>query len=192
MVSRLRMGLRRLRLLPPWVRRLDRRAARAVNARPTHPAADRLWWAVSRAADRGVLWWTLGAVLALTGRGRAAGRGLGSLLVASIVANLVAKRVFGGDRPLLDDVPIGRRLPRHPVSPAFPSGHSASAAAFALGAAIERPRLGAALTPLALGVGYSRLHVGAHWLSDVAGGLARGAATAGLGALVVRPDRAAR
>lgn len=192
MVSRLRMGLRRLRLLPRWVRRLDRRAARAINGRTTHPSVDRLWWLVSRSADRGVLWWTLGGVLALTGRGRPAARGLASLLVASIVANLVAKRVFGGERPLLDDVPIGRRLRRHPTTPAFPSGHSASAAAFALGAGIEWPRLGAALAPLALGVGYSRLHVGAHWLSDVAGGLTLGAAAAGLGALVAPPDRRAR
>jgi undecaprenyl-diphosphatase len=95
--------------------------------------------------------------------------------------------VFGGDRPLLADIPVGRRLPKQPSSRTFPSGHSASAAAFTVGVALESPRVGAALAPVALGVGYSRLHVGAHWLSDVVGGLALGAGTAALGALIVRP-----
>ncbi len=126
-------------------------------------------------ADNGVLWWTLAGVLAVTRRRRAAVRGLLSLLAASALTNLIAKQVFGGDRPLLADVPIGRRLPKHPITPSFPSGHSASAAAFAAGVALERPRIGAAIAPVALGVGYSRLHTGAHWLSDVVGGLALGA-----------------
>ncbi|MDR5701252.1 phosphatase PAP2 family protein [Agromyces aerolatus] len=194
MASGARVAAQRVRLLPAWVRRVDARAARAVNGRTTHPLADRFWSRITGFADRGVLWWTLAGVLAVTGRRRAAARGVLSLLAASIVANLIAKRLFGGDRPILEEVPIGRRLPRQPSTPAFPSGHSASAAAFAVGVAAEDPKLGAAIAPLALGVGYSRLHVGAHWLSDVAGGLALGAAVAGAGAALVRwrrrPDEA--
>lgn len=160
-----------------------------MNAVPSHPVADRFWSRVSGFADRGVLWWTIAGVLAVTGRRRAAARGLGSLLAASALANLIAKRVFGGDRPLLADVPIGRRLPKQPVSPSFPSGHSASAAAFAAGIAVESPRLGLILAPAALGVAYSRLHTGAHWVSDVVGGLALGAGVAALGAAVAPPHR---
>jgi diacylglycerol kinase family enzyme/membrane-associated phospholipid phosphatase len=182
-----RVAVRRTRILPRWLRRADAAAGRAVNARHTHPAIDRFWSGLSGYADRGVLWWTLAGVLAVTGRRRAAARGLLSLVAASGLTNLIAKQVFGGDRPLLADVPIGRRLPNHPVTPSFPSGHSASAAAFAAGVALERPRIGATLAPVALGVGYSRLHTGAHWMSDVVGGLALGAAVAGLGALVVPP-----
>lgn len=185
----LRVAARRTRILPAWVQRADAAARRAVNRRHTHPRVDSFWSRLTGFADNGVLWWTLGGVLAVTGRRRAAARGLGSLLAASGLTNLVAKRVFGGDRPLLADVPIGRRLPEPPISPSFPSGHSASAAAFAAGVGLERPRLGAALAPLALGVVYSRLHTGAHWLSDVVGGLGLGAGVAGLGAIVVRPGR---
>ncbi|MRG59521.1 phosphatase PAP2 family protein [Agromyces sp. CFH 90414] len=163
-----------------------------MNRRRTHPVADRFWSTVTGFADRGILWWTLAGVLAVTGRRRAAARGLASLLAASAIANLIAKRLFGGDRPILEEVPIRRRLPKRPTTPAFPSGHSASAGAFAVGVAIEDPRLGAAIAPLSLGVGYSRLHVGAHWLSDVAGGLALGAAVAGLGAFVGRRGRSGR
>ncbi|MCD5348375.1 phosphatase PAP2 family protein [Agromyces sp. S2-1-8] len=190
-VRDVRVAVQRTRILPAWVRRADASATRRVNARRTHPLVDRFWSRVSGFADRGVLWWTIAGVLAVTGRRRIAARGLGSLLVASALTNVIAKRVFGGDRPLLADVPIARRLPKPPITPSFPSGHSASAAAFVTGVAIESPRLGAALAPAALGVGYSRLHTGAHWLSDVVGGLALGAAVGGLGAVVVHPHRRA-
>jgi diacylglycerol kinase family enzyme/membrane-associated phospholipid phosphatase len=185
--TNVRVAVRRTRILPKWVRRADAAAGRAVNHRHTHPMVDRFWSRVTGFADKGVLWWTLAGVLAVTGRRRAAARGLASLLAASGLTNLIAKEVFGGDRPLLADVPIGRRLPKPPITPSFPSGHSASAAAFATGVALERPRIGAILAPVALGVGYSRLHTGAHWLSDVVGGLALGAGVAGLSTLVVRP-----
>lgn len=185
-----RVAIKRTRILPKWVRRADAAAGRAVNRRHTHPNVDRFWTQLTSFADKGVLWWTLAGVLAVTGRRRAAVRGLLSLLGASALTNLIAKEVFGGDRPVLADVPIGRRLPKHPATPSFPSGHSASAAAFAAGVALERPAIGAAIAPVALGVGYSRLHTGAHWLSDVVGGLAIGVGIAGVGALLVppRPD----
>jgi undecaprenyl-diphosphatase len=50
--------------------------------------------------------------------------------------------------------------------------------AFATGVALDAPAAGAALAPLAAGVGYSRLHTGAHWFSDVVGGAAIGGAAA--------------
>jgi len=181
------VAVQRTRILPRWVRRADAATTRFVNRRHTHPNVDRFWSQLTSFADRGVLWWTLAGALIVTRRRRAGVRGLSSLLVASALTNLIAKQVFGGDRPLLADVPIGRRLPKPPLTPSFPSGHSASAAAFATGVALERPRIGAVIAPVALGVGYSRLHVGAHWLSDVVGGLTLGAAVAGIGALVVPP-----
>lgn len=189
MSSGSRVAARRVRLLPPWVRRVDAQAARAVNGRTTHPLVDRSWSTVTGFADRGVLWWTLAGVLAATGRRRAAARGALSLLAASAIANLIAKRLFGGERPILEEIPLGRRLPKQPSTPAFPSGHSASAAAFAVGVALEEPRLGAVIAPLSLGVGYSRLHVGAHWLSDVVGGLALGGVVAAVGGLLGRRGR---
>jgi undecaprenyl-diphosphatase len=181
--------IRRLRHLPRWVRRIDAAAGRRINARTAPRGADTAFVAMSRAADRSVLWWVVAAVLAVVGSRRAALRGVASVAVASLLADVVGKRVFGGARPLLDDIPLGRRLRKPPTSPSFPSGHAASAAAFATGVALESPRSAIVVAPLAAGVAYSRVHVGAHWVSDVLGGAAIGAGVALVGRLVlpVRP-----
>ena len=181
---------RRARLLPDWVRRADAVAARRINEWPAHPRLDTGFAGLSRAADRGRLWFAIAGVLALAGRRRAdlrgaALRGSGSLVAASILANLVGKRLFGGPRPLLSGVPIGRRLAKYPTSASFPSGHSASAAGFAVGVTIEAPAAAIVVAPLAAAVAYSRLHVSAHWLSDVVGGVVLGAVVAVVGRALV-------
>ncbi|MCP2030138.1 undecaprenyl-diphosphatase [Okibacterium sp. HSC-33S16] len=188
------VAVRRMALLPGWVRRVDGTAGRLINTRRASHQTDRALRRLSRAADRSVLWFVVGAALALLGQHRAALRGLASLTVASALANLVGKQLFGGDRPLTKDIPVGRRLRQAPTSPSFPSGHSASAAAFATGVALERPRIGLAIAPVAVAVSYSRLHTGAHWLSDVLGGAAIGAGVAAFGKAVIPapPQKPAR
>lgn len=179
------LELRRVRLLPTWVRRMDAVANRAVNGRRTHPALDRAYTRLSNSANRSRLWLAFALLLVLFDRRRAAVRGVASLTVASILANLVGKRIFGGDRPLLKDVPLPRQLKKYPTSASFPSGHSASAAGFAVGVALESPRSAAIIAPFAAAVAYSRLHVSAHWFSDVLGGLALGAGVAAVGKVLV-------
>ncbi|PJJ72424.1 undecaprenyl-diphosphatase [Diaminobutyricimonas aerilata] len=187
------IALRRLRVLPRWVRRVDGAVARRINRRRTPGAVDTGYRRLSEAANHGRLWFALAGALVVLGRPRAAVRGVASLTLASIIANLIGKRLFGGDRPILKDVPLGRRLRQQPTSASFPSGHSASAAAFATGVAVEWPKAGAVVAPLALGVIYSRLHVGAHWFSDVVGGSALGVGVAAAGkALVPAPRRPAK
>lgn len=180
--------LERARTMPRWVRRLDAAAARRINRRG---APDAALTGLSRIADDGLLWAGVAAGLAVFGAHRAALRGAASMLVAGFVSDVVVKRFFDGPRPGWDAVPHARRLRRYPRTTSFPSGHAASAAGFAAGVAWESPAAGAVIAPLAAGVAYSRLHVGAHWLSDVMGGIAIGAAVASIGRLVV-PARARR
>ncbi|KQO81711.1 hypothetical protein ASF17_11310 [Frigoribacterium sp. Leaf263] len=171
--------------LPMGVRRVDRAAAHLMNGRERHPRSDRAWKRLSHSADHGTLWLTTAAVLLLVGDRRAGSRGALSLGMASLIANAVGKNLIGGPRPLLDDVPIARQLRRQPRSASFPSGHTASAVAFVTGVALESPRTGLVLAPLAAAVSYSRLKVGAHWLSDVVGGALLGAGVAVAGRLVL-------
>jgi undecaprenyl-diphosphatase len=158
---------------------LDRAAVQRV-ARVNSPALDRAMPALSEAANHGKLWIALGACLQATGNrraGLAARRGLASLAVASATANIIGKGLASRSRPDAE-VPAARRLPHAPWTSSFPSGHAASAAAFAAGATMELPGLAAVACPLALAVAASRVVTGVHYPSDVLAGLAIGTAAA--------------
>jgi len=163
----------------PHPRAWDARLFARIGRLPT-TRADRWLRLLSTAADHGKLWIAVAGVLS-TRPGvlrRAAVRGVGSLTVSSLLVNVVLKRVFRRVRPEVVDMEPGRLLQRPPSSMSFPSGHAASAAAFITGVALESTPAGAALAPLALGVGYSRVHVGVHYPGDVAAGMVVGAAIA--------------
>jgi membrane-associated phospholipid phosphatase len=140
------------------------------------PALDRLLVAATEAASYSRLWLLLAGVLAMCGkrRGRqAAGNGLVAIGIAALVANGPAKLLARRRRPAAAP---GLTLIDMPFSTSFPSGHSASAFAFATGACAELPALAPLLVPLAGTVAYSRVHVGVHYPSDVAAGAAIGVA----------------
>ncbi|AUG82187.1 phosphoesterase [Kitasatospora sp. MMS16-BH015] len=161
----------------------DRRLfGRLARSRRAVPGLRRL----SRAADHGVLWAGVAGALAVSGdrtARRAALRGMGALGLASAAANVAAKAAVRRPRPLLDEVPLVRQLLRQPLTSSFPSGHAASAAAFATGVAIESPVLGLLVAPVAAAVAASRVYVGVHYPSDVLAGAALGG---GLALLTLR------
>ena len=171
--------IRRIRRWYLRVGHVDAVLVRRSGQLPPTPA-DTFFRRLGRVADHSKLWFAIAALLSLRkGATRRAGlRGLAAIGGASFSASLVAKRLFPRRRPAAELLPVPRRMTRRPKSSSFPSGHSASAVAFATAVTMEHKGIGGAMLPLAAAVGYSRVHTGVHWPSDVLAGAAIGVGAA--------------
>jgi membrane-associated phospholipid phosphatase len=179
--------------IPPsrWVQDAERLdvAVYAAIARTKTPSLDRAMGRLSRAADYSRLSLASAALLAsMGGRSgrRAAAYGLASLGVTATLVNLVIKPLGRRRRPdrIAQNVPLARHV-RMPASTSFPSGHSASAFAFATGVGHVLPPASVPLRGLAALVAYSRVHTGVHYPGDVVAGALMGTTLAQITAQVV-------
>ena len=166
----------------------DRAVYRSVAQLET-PLLDKPLRRLSRYANHSKPWFVVAGVLALAGgpRGRrAAVTGLVAVGTASLVVNQPLK-LAGRRRPDRQDLGVPPdRWVRMPSSTSFPSGHSASAAAFAIAVGDVWPALRLPLRVAASAVAFSRVYTGVHYPSDVVAGATAGAL---LGRLVSRAAR---
>jgi undecaprenyl-diphosphatase len=173
----------------PWTRALrelgaiDRAVYQAVAETPS-PALDGAFRRLSTAANKSRLWLGIAAAMALLGgrRGRrAACEGLLAIGATSASVNLGIKPLARRQRPVrAEPAPFEARHVPMPESTSFPSGHAASAFAFAYAVARHMPRLAVPIGLLAGAVAHSRVHTGVHYPSDVVIGSILGAGTAAM------------
>ena len=165
---------------------LDRAAYVAV-ARISTPALDAPLSRLSHFANHSKPWFLVAGALALfggpTGR-RAARAGVAAIGAASLVVNQPMKLAGDRDRPDREGhaVPEARWVSM-PTSTSFPSGHSASALAFAVAVGTVLPALRWPLRAAGATVAFSRVYTGVHYPGDVLVGATTGAL---LGRLVGR------
>jgi membrane-associated phospholipid phosphatase len=146
------------------------RVVYAAVAGTTTPALDRGMRRLSDSANHSRLWFGIAAGLAClgpTGR-RAAITGALAIGATSALVNLAVKTTLVRGRPdrVAAEVAASRHV-RMPRSTSFPSGHAASAFAFATAVGEVVPPASAPLHALAAGVAYSRVHTGVHYPGDV-------------------------
>src|SRR4051812_10972211 len=148
---------------------LLRSTRRTLGETPAVPAAQ----ALSHFGEHALGWIALGAAGWLSGRRRSDWAAGVAGVVAAHGAGVVVKRVVRRVRPSLDDVPA---LVKTPSRLSFPSAHSCSTAAAAVGFGpmLGRPAM-AGVTGLML---VSRVLLGVHYPSDVVSGAALGAGVA--------------
>jgi membrane-associated phospholipid phosphatase len=172
---------------------VDRAVYEAVARTPT-ATLDGPVRQLSGAANNSRLWLGIAAAVALAGgeRGRrAALEGVVAIGVTSAAVNLGVKPIARRRRP--DRAQPARFEDRHvsmPRSASFPSGHAASAFAFAYAVGRHLPALAVPIRLLAAAVAYSRVHTGVHYPGDVVIGSVTGAGTAAMVAAVA--DRVGR
>ena len=175
------------------LRALDASLLLAMNRLPHNPRSDRC---VALLSDlgRGIGWAGLCGVLAWRDgdRGRrAAVRTIAAMLTANYIAQGPMKQMVGRQRPfhdVRDHIVVGKRT----LDTSFPSGHTASSFAAATSLALAYPHLALPALLTALAVGVSRVYLGHHYPSDVAGGIAVGVVIGGATGVGPARDRSLR
>lgn len=130
---------------------------------------------VTHIGDFGLIWIMISIICCWTYKYRVAGiKGLGALAFVLLLNNFILKNLVDRERPfhVLEELIL---LTAEPSGASFPSGHTAGALAAGYIFYKYLPKkYGLPLLVLGLVMGFSRIYVGAHYVTDVLGGIVIG------------------
>lgn len=167
--------------------RLEHRVCVKLNSKSASPAVGSFFVAVSRLGD-GVIWYSLMILMVLTQGeyGFRAAAVMGGAGLCGLAVYKILKTRLIRERPFMrhTDIRVATRaLDEH----SFPSGHTLHAVMFTTIAVGWFPALAAALIPLAVLIGLSRVVLGLHYPSDVVIGALIGWSLAEIALVAVPP-----
>jgi len=125
---------------------------------------------VSRSGDMGIVWLFVCVILLmLPGQRRIAELCLITLAFTTLLGEGMLKPIFRRPRPFITHGPLKLAIPT-PTSFSFPSGHTASSVACARILAAINPWIAAIAFFYAGLMGFSRVYLKAHYVTDVVAG----------------------
>lgn len=127
----------------------------------------------TRAGNYGALWVAIGIVCGRPAR-------VAATVWGTLAVNYAVKSGVRRERP----AGLRATLVPAPASPSFPSSHAAMSTAAAIVLCAARPRLAPVWVGMAAAMAWSRVYAGVHHPGDVAAGVALGAVTGTVGAVV--------
>lgn len=127
---------------------------------------------ITSLGDNGIIWIILTIVLLAVKKYRKVGlMSTAALLCSLIINNLLLKNIIARTRPYEVIAGLQRLLPAQ-ADYSFPSGHTGSSFAAAVIFYMYLPKkYGIPAMVLAFLIGFSRLYLGVHYVSDVLGGV---------------------
>lgn len=164
----------RFRLGMTLVQQVDKTGNQIATAMRGRPGPDRLFYTLSEIGNHSALWHGINLIEATVGGPQRRRRALRRSVILGVEQGLIngpVKWMVRRERPHdVVDRPHHLRTPR---TSSFPSGH-ASAAACAATLLTRDHGVSWLWWTLAMGVGWSRVHVGVHHPTDVLAGMAIG------------------
>ena len=139
-----------------------------------NPFLDRMMVCTTRLGDSGAVWILLAIIFLFTKDYKICGVTIIlAIILSGFIGNLVLKNIFARKRPcwVNKDVRILIDMPR---DYSFPSGHTSASFAAAAAILFFYKTIGFAALILAVLIGFSRLYLFVHYLSDVLSGVVLG------------------
>lgn len=163
---------------PQWLIDLDLGIDNFIQEHLSTPVLDKFFTLITHLGDAGIFWILLAVILLCFRKTRKVGIVMGLALIFGLIfGNITLKNIFQRPRPfdtpgaLLDGDSL---LISRPGEFSFPSGHTTSSFAAAVGIFLFNKKWGIPALALAALIAYSRLYVYVHFPSDILGGIVLG------------------